>query len=265
MTRINGVATTAERKERHVARAVAALAARETTLLIRHPVHIFGLFYAAAFIVAPYSGAAWFLFDGEGGSLCAWYGFTVYLAANLCRSRACRTGAQEWLEVMPIHDGYRLIASCLATLGPFVIGCVVLFNSKQLIGERPNQVYDTSAPALLGYALVVLGAGLFGVAVGAWIRSPGIAVLIAIGIFAVSITPTDTSRALLSPFVSWIDWQHGGDILRQGSRQWHAGYILGLAGMAACCAVGRYRPWFRVSCIAGAIVAGLTLTAAFAQ
>jgi hypothetical protein len=239
---------------------LAAFAARETTLLLRHPVHLFGLFYAAAFVVMPNSGAFWVFFGGEGNSFCAWYGFAVYLAASLCRSRARRTGAQDWLEAMPLHDGYRLIASCLATLGPFFIACVVLFNARQRIGEQPNQVFDTSAPALLGYALVVLGAGLLGVAVGAWIRSPGIPLLIAIGIFAVS--SSDTS---LSPFVTWIDWQHGGDILRQGSRQWHASYILGLAGMAACSAVGRYRPWFRVSCIAGAIFTGLTLTAAFAQ
>ncbi|MDP9429695.1 MAG: hypothetical protein M3Q47_12820 [Actinomycetota bacterium] len=103
------------------------------------------------------------------------------------------------------------------------------FSAAGLLLHRPPLLEVVTVP------LSVLGGGLLGVLVARWARFPGAALLVMVGLVAFHIQLRG-DRLLLGAYVEFARWgettnEWAGVI--DGSRAWHAVYLIGLCSMAA--------------------------------
>ena len=216
-------------------RVLLALGDTEFRRLVTHPVFIGGLVLMtvvatieretgprAAYSVVT-SGATFFL------------GPFVFFAANLLASRERRDDAEEWLSSLPVPRHGRTAAALFATLAPAVITALLTvlvygaFAYTGLLARNPHPLELATPP------LAILGAGALGVMVARWAPWPGAAALVMVALVAVHVSFPER-LALLGAYVEFAAWGEAFEDwagVIDGSRVWHAVYLLALCAMAA--------------------------------
>lgn len=253
--------------------AALVLAARETILLVRHPLHLVAVVLVgiSVFTVPAQTDDRSAYFE-IGVDIVTWYGILTYFATYLCATRAARAGdGPEWLEATPASRAARTTAMCLATLGPFLIACLLAAVLDPVVGARAARSADPGGLRLAGATVCVLGAGLLAVAVSRWLRFPGAAVVVLVAIVAASVWVDAHGQTLLQPQIDWALWnsptahQPFSGVIA-GSPGWHPVYLSGWVMLAGCAALLADRRRGRVAILAiAAIAVAATVLAASAQ
>jgi hypothetical protein len=199
------------------------------------------------------------------------------------------------VDAAPVSETTRTAALCAACLVPAAAGLVVAVVyqlSLVLHDPRPNYVYgvftigERYVILLVLPVIACLGAPLLGVAVGRWLRFPGAALLVAVGVILwgalAGYLPSQSMDAstwparilhMLTPYTAWVETNGDSSVwvptvVRSltGSPAWFAVWTLALGALATCGALlhgaaGRARQVVvRASWVAGAVaLASLTL------
>ena len=195
-------------------------------------------------------------------------GLLTYLAAHLVATSSRRTHADNQLAASALSSRSRGGALCLGVLfGPGLIAAILMVMLAWIGSDvvLPDDQQASSLAELAQIALTVIGAGLFAVMVATWLRFPG---SLLIGLSALMVGTTllidpargpDNTLPWLAPYSTASNWSDEA-WTSMGSQSWHAVYLAGLCGLAACAVMMRRREsrgrWMLVS------AAVLTMTAA---
>jgi hypothetical protein len=236
-----------------------ALAATEIRRLVLHPVFLGGLAFVAiagGLEGAPGPRVAYSLVTG---AVVFFVGPFAFFAANLLASRDRRSRADEWLASLPAGRRSGTAAALAACAGPAAIAAVatsVLLTTFTLTDRLPQ---TPPVLELLTVPLTVLGGGLLGVMVARWAPWPGAAALVMVGLVAFHVRLAG-EWVLLGAYVEFARWgatsaEWAGVI--DGSRGWHAVYLVALCAMAAVGALlvdsHRRMPLFLLGVVATAV------------
>jgi hypothetical protein len=188
------------------------------------------------------------------------------LPANLVASSARRTNAEELLSAAPLGARARTLALCIASLGPAALstgGALAYWWTAY----RAEPVLDAAVPiaAIASAPLLFVGAGALGTATARWVRVPGAALAVMAGLVVWTFTVADDPIG--SWFAPWVVAYGAADnpLAGAGSHLWHAGYLLGLTGLAVVAALLRHRGGRRSIMLVGTVVGALTAIAGWAQ
>lgn len=187
----------------------------------------------------------------------------VFFAANLLASRDRRDGAEEWLSSLPAPRRARTAAALVAVGGPLVVTGLLLIVVYGAFAYADLLARDPYALELLTVPLNIMGAGLLGIMVARWAPWPGAAALVMVALVAVHVSLPERFR-LLGAYVEFARWGETSDVwvgVIDGSRGWHAVYLLALCAMAA---TGALLVDSRRKAAVLAIGAGFTALAVFA-
>lgn len=210
------------------------------------------------------------VYGGVSYFLLLYAGVLTYAAAHLVTSSARRARAEAGLAASPLGSRGRGAGLCLGVvLGPGLVA-VALALVLAVIGADLVIVGNDGALSgaeLAQLPLLVVGGGLFGVLTATWLRFPGslplglVVLVFGTGVLAAS---DSTTVPWLAPYTSAEDWWDAA-WAGTGSHAWHAVYLAGLCGLAACGVMlhepeGRRR-WLAVS----AVVLAATAAAGAAQ
>jgi hypothetical protein len=213
----------------------AVLGRSELRRLVLHPVFLGSLAFTA--VTAGLEGApgprpAYGIITAAG---IFFVGPFAFFAANLLATRDRRHRAEEWLDSLPAARRDRTAAALVACAGPAVVGAVIALGLFVWFAAAGLLVRNPPVLELLSIPLSVLGGGLLGVMVARWARFPGAALLVMVGLVAFHMRVGE-HWPLLGAYVEFARW---GDTTNEwagvidGSRGWHAVYLVGLCAMAA--------------------------------
>jgi hypothetical protein len=235
----------------------------EARRMLRHPAYWFGLAYFGLFstyaVIAVAGGKDEAWNAGYGLVLvgaCLLYAPLTVISANRVAAATFRRQVREALDTTPVDARQRTIGAILGLLrGPVLVGvaAMVLMSVISAASSPPagGSAKSFAAPGLLEHLQVpvlVLGAGLLGIAVARWLPVPGALPLVVLtlwfgtsGLYA----PADANGLVHAPtwFAPWVVWavENTGAVLRQPLAQemWHLVYLLGLSVLAGVAALLR--------------------------
>lgn len=216
---------------------VLALARAEAVRLVRHPIALVGLALTIFMLVGPQPGRSAVAFDSLTTATTFVYGVFVFFAANLLATRDRRAGAEHMLTATATRAFDRVLALCLAALGPTLLAAVVVGIAAWAYDARDFLVVPPSFWQLAQGPVTVLGAALLGIMVARWAPYPGAPVLVMVAVVAwnVYVNNSETTRSV-GMYTSWAVWENdngGWGGMEPGSPGWHVVYLLGLCAMAA--------------------------------
>lgn len=233
-----------------------ALARQEATRLMRHPITLlgFGIFLLNAVLSVVQDQGPRPAFESVSMMLAFFPGMFLILSANLVASRDQRANAGELLAPMPGRPQDRVLAQVLAAFVPAVVGLglsTALHLVHLAIGDYDrvfgiDVTWGSSTPGiwhLVGGALPLLGACLFGTMLAVWAPWRGAAVVGLVALVAATLAVESVEHGtLFGPATSWARWgmfsnRWAGFI--EGSPGWHAAYLAGLCALAAAAALLR--------------------------
>jgi len=266
---VNARATQALAGRQASAGAVASLALTEARRLVLHPAYLalIGLLVLTTGIdgvnsMAPTRGSTASLLE----LLLVFVPLMSVFPANLVASSARRGNAEDTLDAAPLTARARTLALCLAALGPAALSAVGVV-AYWWVAYRAGPLLEGALPlgAIASVPLLFVGAGALGVATAQWLRVPGAALAVVVGLVAW------TASFGNAPVGAWLcPWvvayaEAENPLAAGGSHLWHAIYLLGLGGLAAVAALVWHPGGRRSFVAAGALVAVLTAVAGWAQ
>jgi hypothetical protein len=242
---------------------VGGLGRIEARRMLRHPAYWFGLAYVAW--LATYAtidvvrgrDEIWNAVYGMTMiGVCLLYAPLTVISANRVAAAAFRRRVREPLDVAPVDARQRTIGAILGLLrGPVLVGVaamvvmsVVAPLTAPRAGDPANGIYGRGVLEHLQVTVLILGAGLLGIALARWVPVPGALPLVVLvlwfgtaGLYA----PADANGVVHAPtwFAPWIVWaaENGGLAVDHplGQEMWHLAYLLGLSVLAGVAAVLR--------------------------
>lgn len=250
---------------------VRPLARAEVPRLVGHPAFVGGvgltLLTLALATQRSSAGDEWVDISGGVALGLAPLGWLTIAAAQLLTTRPRRTGTDTLFASLPAPAPARTASLLVASVGPvavatvLAVGCVA-WRAQQggILGSGPDLLEIAAGP------LLVLGAGVVGVAIGRYLPHP---VFAAAGVVAVILiqgrfgTPTswpwnaeESSPIRMLAFLATPTSADAALEFRPAG--WHVVYLLGLIAMMAVVALARSgmtRP------LTGALAAALTVVA----
>ena len=232
----------------------------EARRMLRHPAYWFGLAYLAmlgANVVAEVmrgEDEAWnagygIVFLGA----CLLYAPLTVISANRVAAATFRRQVREPLGTAPVDARQRTIGAILGLLrGPVLVGlgAMLLMSlisplSSPEAGDPVNSTVPRGLLEHMQVPVLVLGAGLLGIALARWAPVPGALPLVVLtlwfgtsGLWA----PADADGLVHAPtwFAPWVVWaveNTGAQPL--GQEMWHLVYLLGLSVLAGVAALLR--------------------------
>lgn len=216
-----------------------ALARVEARRLVRHPIGLVGLAYTALMLGGPGEGSGTAAtFDNLTSATTFSYGVFIFFAANLLATRDRRDDSEELLAASAARSVDRVLALCVAALGPTFVAAVVVGIAAWTYDVRDLLVVPPSFWQLAQGPVTVLGAALLGIMIGRWAPYPGAPLLLMVAVVAgnVYVNASEATRGPVGLYTSWAVWEDdtgswGG--MDPGSPGWHVAYLLGLCAMAA--------------------------------
>jgi hypothetical protein len=256
----------------------------EARRMLRHPAYWFGLAYLA--LLSTYR-----TIDVVRGREDVWnavYGITLVavcllyapltiISANRVAAAVFRRRVREPLDAAPVDARQRTIGVILGLLrGPVLVGVaamvimlVVAPLTAPKAGDPANGIYGRGVLEHLQVPVLVLGAGLLGIALARWVPLPGALPLVVLTLWfgtSALYAPADANGVVHAPtwFAPWIVWaaENAGLARNQPLVQemWHLVYLLGLSVLAGVAALlstpGNRRGLWTTAAIA-VIVTGL--------
>lgn len=212
-----------------------ALGASEARRLARHPVFFGALIFMTVTAGLEREPGPRVAYSILTSGITFFIGPFVFFAANLLASRDRRHGAEEWLSSLPAPRRDRTAAALVATAGPVVVTGVLLVLVYGAFAYAGLLAVDPHVLELVTVPLSIVGAGLLGTMVARWAPWPGAAALVMVALVAVHVSLPER-LALLGTYVEFARWGETPDMwvgVIDGSRGWHAAYLLALCAMAA--------------------------------
>jgi hypothetical protein len=261
----------------------------EARRMLRHPAYWFGLAYLAmlgtyaVIDVVRGKDEAWNIAYGIVFlGVCLLYAPLTVISANRVAAAAFRRGVREPLDAAPVDARQRTIGAVLGLLrGPVLVGVVGMALMSVLAPLSSPSVGDpmnnTAARGLLEHLQVpvlVLGAGLLGIALARWAPKPGVLPLVVLVLwFGTSslYAAVDANGVVHAPtwFAPWVVWaaENAGLAPQQplGQQMWHLVYLLGLSLLAGVAALLRTPGTRRGLWITAAVTVILTGLAGWQQ
>jgi hypothetical protein len=257
----------------------------EARRMVRHPAYPIGLVYVAVFLVAALTGddvAPWANTAYITVFLCLFliYAPVTIIVANRIAAATYRRRVREVLDGTPVQSRERTVGVMLGLLrGPVLVGlagAAVLFLLQQFTSTdvaANNRVVPRVGWDYLQLPVLVLGAGLLGIAVARWLPWPGVmpvvVLIVWIGTVAMYAYTAGTVAPTRAWFALWPVWVASQDgLLPQqplDREMWHLVYLLGLGCLAGIAALLRTDGPRRGLWIAAAGTAVLTGLAAWLQ
>jgi hypothetical protein len=231
----------------------------EARRMVRHPAYPIGLIYIAVFVVAAMTEAdppplinmvyiTLFL------SLFLIYAPVTIIVANRVAAATYRRRVREVLDGTPVRSRERTAGVMLGLLrGPVLVGlagAAVLFLLQQFTSaDVPgnNRVFPRAGWEYLQLPVLVLGAGLLGIAVARWLPWPGVMPVVVLIVWIGTIAMYPYTAGTVAParawFALWPVWaaSENGMLPRQplDREMWHLVYLLGLGCLAGIAALLR--------------------------
>jgi hypothetical protein len=257
----------------------------EARRMVRHPAYPVGLVYVAVFLVAALTGddvAPWANTAYITVFLCLFliYAPVTIIVANRIAAATYRRRVREVLDGTPVQSRERTVGVMLGLLrGPVLVGlagAAALFLLQQFASAdvaANNRVLPRVGWDYLQLPVLVLGAGLLGIAVARWLPWPGVmpvvVLIVWIGTVAMYAYTAGTVAPTRAWFALWPVWVASQDgLLPQqplDREMWHLVYLLGLGCLAGIAALLRTDGPRRGLWIAAAGTAVLTGLAAWLQ
>jgi len=231
----------------------------EARRMVRHPAYPIGLVYVAVFLVAALTGddvAPWANTAYITVFLCLFliYAPVTIIVANRIAAATYRRRVREVLDGTPVQSRERTVGVMLGLLrGPVLVGlagAAVLFLLQQFTSTdvaANNRVVPRVGWDYLQLPVLVLGAGLLGIAVARWLPWPGVmpvvVLIVWIGTVAMYAYTAGTVAPTRAWFALWPVWVASQDgLLPQqplDREMWHLVYLLGLGCLAGIAALLR--------------------------
>jgi hypothetical protein len=235
----------------------------EARRMLRHPAYWFGLAYVAWLATLGTNDVVhgraetwnlvyWITMIG----VCMVYAPLTVISANRVAAATFRRRVREPLDATPLHARQRTIGAILGLLrGPVLIGVAAMVIMSAVApltapkaGDPVNGIYGRGVLEHLQVPVLILGAGLLGIALARWVPMPGALPLVMLtlwfgvqGLYA----PADAGGAVHAPtwFAPWIMWAAENVGLAPdhvlGQEMWHLAYLLGLSVLAGVAALLR--------------------------
>jgi len=252
----------------------------EARRMVRHPAYPIGLVYVAVFLVAALTGddvAPWANTAYITVFLCLFliYAPVTIIVANRIAAATYRRRVREVLDGTPVQSRERTVGVMLGLLrGPVLVGlagAAVLFLLQQFTSANVaanNRVVPRVGWDYLQLPVLVLGAGLLGIAVARWLPWPGVmpvvVLIVWIGTVAMYAYTAGTVAPTRAWFALWPVWVASQDgLLPQqplDREMWHLVYLLGLgclAGIAALLRTDGPRRGLWIAATGTAVLTGL--------
>jgi hypothetical protein len=252
----------------------------EARRMVRHPAYPIGLVYVAVFLVAALTGddvAPWANTAYITVFLCLFliYAPVTIIVANRIAAATYRRRVREVLDGTPVQSRERTVGVMLGLLrGPVLVGlagAAVLFLLQQFTSTdvaANNRVVPRVGWDYLQLPVLVLGAGLLGIAVARWLPWPGVmpvvVLIVWIGTVAMYAYTAGTVAPTRAWFALWPVWVASQDgLLPQqplDREMWHLVYLLGLgclAGIAALLRTDGPRRGLWIAATGTAVLTGL--------
>jgi len=235
----------------------------EAPRMLRHPAYLLGLAWLALIAtnltldVVHGREQIWnAVYVSTMLAVCLLYAPLTVISANRVAAATFRRRVREPLDTAPVDARQRTIGAILALVrGPVLVGVagmVVMSIAAPLTaptaGNPANGIYGRSVLEHLQVPVLVLGAGLLGIALARCVPLPGALPLVVLILFegtAGLYAPADASGVVHAPtwFVPWITWAAENAGLASahplGQEMWHLGYLLGLSVLAGVAALLR--------------------------
>ena len=256
----------------------------EARRLARHPVFIVGVVLAHAVL-----GLMYFLDDGpyfpDLLSTPIIPAFFIGLTSLVAAARLTRSteAAVEAVATAPGTEARRTAALALACLVPFAAGAVwtaLLLLAAASRGVAPQEWWFGTLPDWQVWSILIalgpvacLGGGLLGVLTGRWVRFPGAAAVVVVGLVALDLVAqmpfAYESTSQLRLWVPWAMFHSGTETdgtatVMEGNPLAYLGYALCLCAAAVLVAIWHDRTartrQLR-TLIAGVVVVGLACLA----
>lgn len=233
-----------------------ALARLEAVRLLRHPITLLGfaLWLMNAVLSVVNDQGPRPAFESVSMMLAFFPGMFLILSANLVASRDHRADSRELLAPLPGRPQERVLALVLASFVPALIGLglATALHLVHLFAGDYDRVFgidvtwSSSVPSvwhLVGGAVPLLGACLFGTMLAMWAPWRGAAVVGLVAMVAASVAVESVENGtMFGAATSWARWGMLSDRwagLIPGSPAWHVLYLIGLCGLAAAAALLR--------------------------
>jgi hypothetical protein len=266
---------------------VRQLGAVEARLMLRHPAYPIAMIYIAVF------GLTVVFADGIGPvanylyivlilSLILIYAPVTIIVANRVAGATYRRRSREALDSTPLEDRQRTVAVIWGLVrGPVAVSAVATVL-LWIVGEfgtavnvdPTNTVIQRHPLEYLQIPILVLGAGLLGIAVARWLPWPGMMPLTVLVVWIGTIAMyryagPDLVVPAMTWFALWPVWiaAPAGMLPRQAlsSEVWHLAYLLGLGLLAGAAALLRTDGPRRGLWLAAGAAAGLVAVASWLQ
>jgi len=249
-------------------RAVLALAVVEARRLVAHPLYLvlIGQLVLRAGIsfsipLAPTRDSVAELME----VVLFYFPLISLLPANLVASSARRGHVEQALAATPVGAQARTLALGLASLAPAALSATGVL-AYWWVAYRAGPPIDHAVPmaVMVSAPLLLVGATTLGVATAGWLRIPGAAIAVMIGLVAwTAISAQHPTGACWSPWI--LAYTEAGQAAIGVSHLWHAVYLLGLSGLAMMAALLRNPEGRRALVAPTAVVVTLTALAGWAQ
>jgi hypothetical protein len=235
----------------------------EARRLLRHPAYWFGLAWLALLVAGLTIDVARgreeignAVYAATLLAVCLFYAPLTVISANRVAAATFRRQVREPLDAAPVDARQRTVGAILGLLrGPVLVGVagmLVMSIVAPFTAPRPggpvNGIYGRGVLEHLQVPVLVLGAGLLGIALARWVPMPGALPLVMLtlwfgvqGLYA----PADAGGAVHAPtwFAPWIMWAAENVGLAPdhvlGQEMWHLAYLLGLSVLAGVAALLR--------------------------
>ena len=256
----------------------------EARRMLRHPAYWFGLAWLASLLtnlaidVVRGRDEMWNVVYGATLlAVCLLYAPLTVISANRVAAATYRRRVREPLDAAPLDDRQRTIGAILGLLrGPVLVGVAAMvimsvvapFTAPEA-GDPVNGIYGRGVLEHLQVPVLVLGAGLLGIALARWVPVPGALPLVVLTLWfgtSALYAPADANGVVHAPtwFAPWITWAVENASLTVdhpvGQEMWHLAYLLGLtllAGVAALLRTPGNRRGLWITAAIAVIVTGL--------
>jgi hypothetical protein len=256
----------------------------EARRMLRHPAYWFGLAWLA--LISTNLATDVVRGDDEIGNavygatmlaVCLLYAPLTVVSANRVAAATFRRRVREPLDTTPVDARQRTIGAILGLLrGPVLVGVagmIIMSVTAPLsapeAGDPANGIYDRGVLEHLQVPVLVLGAGLLGIALARWVPVPGALPLVILTLWfgtGALYAPADAGGVVHAPtwFAPWITWAAENAGLAQdhplGQEMWHLAYLLALsvlAGVAALLRTPGDRRGLVITATVAVVVAGV--------
>jgi hypothetical protein len=235
----------------------------EARRMLRHPAYWFGLAWLALIaanrtvdVVRGQAEAANVVYETTLLAVCLLYAPLTVISANRVAAATFRRHVREPLDAAPVDVRQRTIGTILGLLrGPVLVGIAAMAVmsvtaplTEPTAGSPVNGIYGRGLLEHLQVPVLVLGAGLLGIALARWAPVPGALPLVVLTLWfgtGALYAPADAGGVVHAPtwFAPWIIWaaENAGPARDQplGQEMWHLAYLLGLSVLAGVAALLR--------------------------